>query len=284
MGGTEATVCRIAGLLGADINMEWEDGYDIAVFLRDPTSVEGIEGPKVLWMHDYHVAADVTDEIRAMVGDTPMVGVSDFHAANLKEHFGGDVRRIYNPVVATRTHPYRNRKKIIYTSSPSKGFMKTLDVFGNLLRRDRSLRLYWANPGYSKGPRVHTKYVLPLDSLPQPQVLKHVESAALLLQCNEDFPETFGLVYGEARALGTPVLTGDLGAAREVAGDESVMPLDATNSEWCDRIQAILEDPPVVDADPRFDLDTVAQEWRDFLEQTISCPTRAETQATNLRT
>jgi len=265
MGGTEATVCRIAGMLGADVNMEWEPGYDVAVFLRDPTSVVGIEGPKVLWMHDYLVADDVTDEIRDGVKDCVLVGVSDFHAANIKKHFKRPAVRIYNPVVTTSSHPYRDKKKIIFTSSPRKGFMKTLQVFGQLLTRDDSYRFYWANPGYLKGPRVHTKYVLPLDSLPQPRLLKHVESASLMLQCNEDFPETFGLVYGEARALGTPVLTTDLGAAREVAGAESVMPLHSTNTEWCDRIQEILESPPEVGPDPRFDLETVAQEWRVFL-------------------
>ena len=278
MGGSEATACRIARALGIPIHMEYEDGYDVSIVMRDPHALADVPGPKVLWMHDLMSEGDVDDAAREAVQSATVVGVSDFHKANLEEYLGVPATRIYNPVVAAKTGVWRDGRKIIYTSSPAKGLLRTLEVFGQLLQRDRRYRFYYANPGYLTGPNIQTKYVIPLNSLPHPNVLKQVESAALMLQCNVDFPETFGLVYGEARALETPVLTTDMGAAREVAGADSVMPQDATNTEWCDRIEAILNDPPKVSADPRFDLERIADEWRALLADvvntcTISTPT-----------
>ena len=46
-----------------------------------------------------------------------------------------------------------------------------------------------------------------------------VRGALCTFAPNFRIPETFGLVYAESHALGTPVLTHDCGAAAEIVGD-----------------------------------------------------------------
>ena len=65
-----------------------------------------------------------------------------------------------------------------------------------------------------------------LGPLPQAHVHQEVRSALCTFFPNFVIPETFGLVFAESHALGTPVLTVDCGAAREVLGDPAeVLPL-----------------------------------------------------------
>jgi len=107
-------------------------------------------------------------------------------------------------------------------------------------------------------------------------------------------PETFGLVFAESHALGTPVLTHDCGAALEVVGDpRQVLPLTpayrlyeaAVGSlppRWrrlparlaasAGLFDAILTHPrlarrerPRTGPDPRFRLSTVTEQWRALL-------------------
>ncbi len=113
---------------------------------------------------------------------------------------------------------------------------------------------------------------------------------------NFRIPETFGLVYAESHALGTPVLTHDFGAAAEVVGDpRQLLPvkrglplLRGGRSVRCRRaggacrrawprapglFDAYVERirdwrggaRPVVAPDPRFALDTLAAQWRELL-------------------
>ena len=108
-------------------------------------------------------------------------------------------------------------------------------------------------------------------------------------------PETFGLVYAESHALGTPVLTHDFGAAAEVVGDpRQLLPvkrayrgyegavgglpprwrrLPARLAARLGLFDAYVERVrewrsgarPVVGPDPRFALDTVTAQWRELL-------------------
>ena len=55
-----------------------------------------------------------------------------------------------------------------------------------------------------------------LGALPPAQVIEQARSALCVFMPNFLMPETFGLVFAEANAVGTPVLAHDCGAAREV--------------------------------------------------------------------
>ena len=207
------------------------------------------------------------------------------------------MRRIYNPVddaIVPDGTPV-DPAKLVFFSSPNKGLRYALDVFRALRRRMPDLRLAVGNPGYKSLAAADLQGVEWLGSLPHARVL--AESRAALCAFNPNFviPETFGLVFAEAHAVGTPVLTHDCGAAREVLGNEAELvpvslaqrayeaPLLRLGMRWrapparlADRLgifDAYIErierwragERPRVGPDARFRLSVVAAEWRNLL-------------------
>lgn len=137
-------------------------------------------------------------------------------------------RTIYNPIddqLAPDGTPV-DASKLVFFSSPNKGLDFCLDAFGALRRAMPDLRFVVANPGYKADRRVRLAGVQFLGALPQARVHAEVRGALCTFFPNFVIPETFGLVFAESHALGTPVLTVDCGAAREVlANPQEVLPL-----------------------------------------------------------
>jgi glycosyltransferase involved in cell wall biosynthesis len=207
------------------------------------------------------------------------------------------VRRIYNPVddaIAPDGTPV-DLDKLVFFSSPNKGLRFALDAFRALRRRMPDLRLCVGNPGYKSFTAAATPGVEWLGSLPHARVLAEARTALCTFSPNFVIPETFGLVFAESRAVGTPVLACDCGAAREVLGDpEQVLPvtwaqrayeapLHRLESRWralparladrlglfdrfIERISRWRDGArPRVGPDPRFRLSAIAGEWRSHL-------------------
>lgn len=186
-------------------------------------------------------------------------------------------------------------RQLVFFASPNKGLPFALDAFGALRRAMPELRLVVGNPGY----KVDAGTVLPGVQFlgPQPQALMHAQVRRSLCTFHPNFriPETFGLVYAESHALGTPVLTLDYGAAAEVVADpRQLLPVKrgyrcyeaavgALAPRWrrlparlaarAGLFDAFIERirdwrggaRPVVAPDPRFALDTLATQWRELL-------------------
>jgi glycosyltransferase involved in cell wall biosynthesis len=185
--------------------------------------------------------------------------------------------------------------QLVFFSSPNKGLAYALDAFGALRRAMPDLHLVVGNPGYKADVLAAPGGVKFLG--PQPQAVMHAQVRRSLCTFHPNFriPETFGLVYAESHALGTPVLTHDFGAAAEVVGDpRQLLPIrsayrcyegiaGALPPRWR-RLPAQLAGRlglfdayverlrewrggarPVVGPDPRFALDTVAAQWRELL-------------------
>jgi glycosyltransferase involved in cell wall biosynthesis len=204
---------------------------------------------------------------------------------------------IYNPV-ADDLQPDGSpvdERKLVFLSSPNKGLKFTLDAFRAVKKAMPDMRLVVGNPGYKAGVATRLDGVEYLG--PQPQHHIHAQARTALCTFFPNFvvPETFGLVFAESQALGTPVLTHDCGAALEVLGDPAqALPVTAAKrfyeallggcpAGWrggpasvaaalglfdiyVDRIRAWREGArPVTGPDPRFSLVTVAQRWRELL-------------------
>lgn len=180
--------------------------------------------------------------------------------------------------------------KLIFFSSPRKGLAFTLDVFQALRRRMPDLRLQVGNPGYRRGRAMQIEGVEWLGSLPHASMLTAVRTALCTFSPNFIRPETFGLVYAESKAVGTPVLTHDCGAVAEVLDDPAqIMPLTPALrlyerlagthpgrrvlarladrvglfDSYAERIAAWRAgERPRTGPDPRFRLTTVAEQWR----------------------
>jgi glycosyltransferase involved in cell wall biosynthesis len=333
MGGTEATVVRVADALGGLVvqhNRVAASGRYLpprrdtaiahVIVNRDSRAVSTVRqlypNARVhLWLHDrVRPLSKRARRIAADAGILRDLAVNVICVSDTQRHDVEAALRwmrasdrvssctIYNPVddaLQPDGSPIDDRK-LVFLSSPNKGLKFTLDAFRAVRRAMPDMRLVVGNPGYKAGDAGRIDGVEYLG--PQPQQRIHVEVRTALCTFFPNFviPETFGLVFAESRALGTPVLTHDCGAALEVLGDsEQVLPVTAAKRAYegllsglptgwrrwpartaagfglfdlyVDRVRAWRAGGrPVTGPDPRFRLSAVAQRWREVLASSIS--------------
>jgi glycosyltransferase involved in cell wall biosynthesis len=329
MGGTEATVVRVADALGALVVQHnrasasgrylpprRDPGIRHVVVTRDSRALAAARElyPNAsfhLWLHDrVHPRSRRGRRLR---GDTALlqtlpvriicVSETQRRAVEATLRWAGAGERvrtctIYNPVddaLQPDGTPV-DAGKLVFLSSPNKGLKYTLDAFRALRRRMPDLRLVIGNPGYrhaNLGPVAGVEHLGPQ---PHARMLAETRSALCTFFPNFVIPETFGLVLAESKALGTPVLTHDCGAALEVLGDpRQVLPVTPAKRLYeallggcapaCRAVPAnvagrlgLFDDylerlshwrsgaRPITGPDPRFRLSTVAARWRELLQ------------------
>lgn len=285
-GGTERSVARIAHALGAPLvthlcedQGSWP-GIKQVVCLRDPSALSHARtrapGAKLyLWCHDIAVIEFCQSLERHGGPDTTLLVVSPFHRAQVLQalSFTGyskglaGIKVIYNPIDdELRPDPAFNvdRKKLVFFSSPHKGLQRTIEVFQMLRKKDPDFRLYIANPGYLPSAETDTfENVVNLGTLPHPEVIKQVRTALCTFHMNTIFPETFGLVYAESNAVGTPFLTHALGAVQDLV-DHPYELIDCNDT--AEVVMRVLEwsrgARPKVFGDPRFRMSKIVREWQ----------------------
>ena len=323
LGGSEATTIRIAETLDALVvqhNRTEADGRYLppggyagikhVVVLRDARPIAQLRktfrhARFYLWVHDLIEAG--LKSSRPLVENAHLlcemeitiVCVSHYQRANVEASLERIPHRerirtltIYNPVddqLVPDDSPV-DPAKLIFFSSPSKGLDFTLDAFQALRRRMPDLRLQVGNPGYDHMRRVPIDGVEWLGSLPHSRILAAVRTSLCTFSANCVYPETFGLVFAESKAVGTPVLTHDIGAAAEVLADPAqVLPVTSAHrlyrrlaqlhrrhdvlirladqlglfDAYAERISAWREGQrPRTYPDQRFSLTAVAEQWR----------------------
>jgi glycosyltransferase involved in cell wall biosynthesis len=330
MGGTEATVTRIADALGAYVIQhnradayeryrppERIPGVDCVVINRDSRALATVRelypnARVFLWLHDQmrprskrgrrlaataRLLRDLSVTV-ICVSDTQRRSVeATLRWARLDERVRAFT--IYNPIddrLCPDGSPIDERK-LVFFSSPNKGLAFTLDAFRAVRRQMPDLRLVVGNPGYKVRRSAAIEGVEYLGPQPQPRMHAEVRTALCTFFPNFVIPETFGLVFAESKALGTPVLTHDCGAAAEVVGDPAqVLPLtfahrtyegilSGISPRWraapawvaarlglfdayAERIRAWRNGGrPHTEPDPRFRLATVTERWRTLLSR-----------------
>lgn len=237
-----------------------------------------------VWLHNYF-----KDEVKFRWNDYLMhrvgiICVSRTHAehtrAFLRQHplnraFGGFMGRggvlyQYNPLSEACVPPAHVKKdpyKLMSLSSPHKGLDQVIEAFRAVHAADPRMKLYVANPGYFKWDpaMLEAPGIVKLGSLPQSALMEHVKEALCVFYPQRKRSETFGLVYAEANAVGTPVLAHDFGAAREILVANNP-PLDVTHpARVVDTVRRwSSEGAPVVGPDGRFALENVAANWEAF--------------------
>lgn len=178
---------------------------------------------------------------------------------------------IYNPVddelkkEATLVDPY----KLHFCSNPMKGLKNALAAFSLIKEADERFHLSIANPSRHIKADIlkRDKSIKYLGHLSHSENISHIRSALSLFYPNNSYPETFGLVFAEALAVGTPVLTHNLGAAKELINNGDML-VD------CNRHECIVEkvllwsrgERPVVELDEKFRLSTVYKKWVTLLQ------------------
>lgn len=300
MGGTEATVIRIADALAhtnqfqvyVEQHNRTEDDLtlntkyliqgkagkaDYVVCLRDPKSVERARSrfpnAKIyLWSHDLpNQSLGHSVKLLKASGCLANITVSQYHqmqSIELLKAYGyqGEfkVLKIYNPI-EDRLIPddtVFNPDKLSFVSSPHKGLGQALQIFKNLRNFNPKFELHVTNPGYFLPDLGQIPGVIFHGPMIHADSLQHVRESLCLFYPNTVFPETFGLVMAESDAVGTPVLTHSLGASYEVL-DLPHEIVDCTKPKMV--IDRVMEwyngSRPTVRGKPKFRLSTVIKEW-----------------------
>lgn len=327
MGGSESSLARVADAVGAYVIQHNRtirsgrycppirlDGIQDVIVNRDPRAFAKAKAlyPHArlhLWLHDRIEPGSSRGRVLKSLAPTlidssvSLICVSNTQRLAVEATLGPTfaprlaMRTIYNPIadclgpVATSFDP----NKLVFFSSPNKGLAYTLDAFSQLRRKIPDLRLLVANPGYKLFNAAPIVGVTWLGALPQTDIHREVRGALCTFCPNFVLPETFGLVFAESLALGTPVLTHDCGAALEVIADSRQvlavtawqrlyertvhgLPLRIRRTParvagklgvFDDYVQTIAAwrsgQRPKVAADPRFELATIANQWRTLL-------------------
>ena len=232
-----------------------------------------------LWLHCVPGGKRKALGATATAADATVVCVSDAHRDAVRDFLDATeswarTARIHNPVddalVPDRTAV--DPDKLVFFSSPHKGLAEVLRAFGHVRAARPSARLFVADPGYWRGPTPELpEGVVPLGPLPHREVVRHVREAFAVFYPQAAFQETFGLVFAEANAVGTPVLAHPHPAAREVLGEragDGRQLVDARDSSaaaerlarWWD------EGRPSVAARPAFRTSHVVADWERLLD------------------
>lgn len=265
---------------------------DAVIVQRDPELVKWAKAEfphakVILWMSDFaeksRLVHTPVSELAAL--DVEIVGLSRWHADNLRAFFGrlGLQKRIdylYYPVDAKpQAEVAVDPNKLVFFSSPHKGIRTTLRAFLAVLEHIPSMRLFVGNPGYvDLDLDGFDNRVVPLGSLSRSQVLHHVQEALCVFHLNDVYPETFGAIHAEANAVGTPVLTFDTGANREVLSCPDDQLMMSTNVDAiARRVVAWREGGrPVVSTSPMFKPRAIAHQWISVLKGVaVNAPVQA---------
>lgn len=310
LGGTEATVVRVADALALDhlvvvaqSTREWcrtgPGGVIYAPYRHksefldhaDVDAVVVVRAHKVLprlrrrfpdaamylWMHCNPGRRLRTLARTCVDTDTTLVAVSDYHLDAMMSFFSQHdpsaarwlkAARIYNPVAPGLAPDGTawDRNKLLFLSSPHKGLEQVLDVFAMLKRRCPEVRLCVANPGYLNWRVPRTDGVIMLGKLRHEEAVSHLRDSLCLFYPQTMFEETFGLVFAEANAVGTPVIAHSHGAAPEVLVDPAQLCDGADMAQVCDRVLRWREgERPVPWPDGRFALSRVLADWERLL-------------------
>lgn len=272
---------------------------DIVVVLRKPK--HALKAAKlfpnaalVLWAHDYLSMKNRLFTRRLRAVNCSVVAVSQTHAGHTAALLGNGWLNAYkrkppyphatwpvtcipNPIdEALQTNQTAiDRNKLIFYSSPHKGLGQVLDQFQHIHQQLPSLQLNIANPGY----RALTggKFVAPeklnhpavriLGSLSRDALMHEVRSSLCVFYPQTAHPETFGLIYAEANAVGTPVLAHDFGAAPEVLSAEQLIDGRDQDKVYRRLCEWHGGDRPSVQLPNRYRLPEVVDRWNALFER-----------------
>ena len=311
LGGTEATVLRVATALGpgCDIahhqngrtRMQWSaagwlSGLDDMERADDPHVIVVINRWKVavklrkrypdlpifLWLHVYPGRHNRKMGAALKSTGVTVICVSNTHADELRTFLGPDdvpeLRVIYNPLddgLRPDDTP-RDPDRLLFASSPHKGLREVFDQFSTLREDIPNLTLAVADPGYLQwdtGPVPDG--VIFLGSVSHPALVRHMRRALCLFYPQTSFAETFGLVLAEANAVGTPTLVhAGLGANDEIIADADQLVNGNDAVQILARIQEWQRTPLHTAANPDFRLRKVAQEWTQVLHRAAAARSR----------
>jgi len=234
-----------------------------------------------LWLHTYKGYEYVFKRQGLSQTHTTIICNSDFHRKDVNRLLNKTVlakfysmftknikvNYCYNPIFKPiDKNSKRDLNKLLFFSSPNKGLKQVIESFNFINTKLPKLKLYIANPGYKTDLSIqHNENIIYLGSLPYKEMMKHVKQSLCVFYVQDSFSETFGLIYAEANALGTPVLAHDLGSAREIL-DQNNPIIDVNNyQEIIETITSWQKDFPKVTYNENFSEKNILKQWGKLL-------------------
>ncbi len=199
----------------------------------------------------------------------------------LLEYFGPAVEgrvfvipnALYTDEFATDLPTDIDHNRIVYASAWVKGIEGVIGVFDYVFRHDPDFRLTLMNPGYDNMERykglvagIKRKYRDRVEILgPRSRADFSRIVAGSLCTISARFSETFGCIFAESLALGTPVVADvHSGAVREYAGEESIVDYSAPETVLA-RLVGLRSDRVCARLPAEYHVEPVMQQWRDLL-------------------
>ena len=240
------------------------------------------EPPSYWFMHPRNQARHLRMVLALLTTDSTLVCVSAAHLANVEnfarrglihsEHRLNQVRRTYvynavavpehlrNPATRRPTNPNK-----LFFGSVWKGLDLVITAFEHVGRTLPHVELhvsFYDPPNMKRLP----SNVVNLGHLSHDEFCEHVADSFCYFYPAYRVPETFGLVFGESHAVGTPVLAHHFGAAPELLSPAEV--IDARN---LDAVANRLSDwytngRPAVAPRPEYLIADVARRWSELFD------------------
>lgn len=183
------------------------------------------------------------------------------------------IERIYNPIDdKLQVEPVEiNRDRMIFCSTANKGLTQVLQAFDAVREAIPSMQLDLAGnslevlechaPGCTQKNGIRL-----LGRIPRQELLEHVRKSLCVFYPQSNHPETFGLVFAEANAVGTPVMAHDFGSAAEILQDTAQLVNAKNHSTIINRInQWRCGERPKVSGQREFRATAVISRWHQLL-------------------
>ncbi len=236
-----------------------------------------------LWLHTYKNWEFGLKRLLPLKQSVTLIGNSATHQEHLNHCLHGGfsgklmsalgVRKIqtthaYNPIPRFWTElktQNKNPNQLMFISAPNKGLSQVLDHFKTIKERMPETKLLVANPGYREDQQADIEGVEWLGALPQKELLTKVAESLCVLYPQTTFAETFGLIYAEANAVGTPVLAHDIGSAREILHPENDLVNGHDTEAIFKKLTQWQTQYPDVAYSEVFDDAAIAEQWQSIL-------------------
>jgi hypothetical protein len=234
-----------------------------------------------IWSHDF---LQVNDNLfgklsKSYINDyidknnIGVIAVSNFHKNNIKSLLPNvNVTIIYNALFPEILYKHndilRDKNKIIFASSWSKGLDKILKIGTEYYKLNKDFKLILIKPNYCSLKLDEKKYPF-IEKLgcikDKKEYCKLIQGCLCVLTTS--FSETFGCVFAEALHLGVPVI----GDTTIPSGFLEIIPREYTckfgNTRDVIRIiEQLRDNRPCVNLDNKFYINSVSKEWITLLE------------------
>lgn len=304
LGGTEATVIRVAEALAAmhltvavvqtrcaffepvmgqhcffihGDTLTTEDSCDHYIQIRRNTNPQLFpKSKKYLWMHDLAVADKGFTTKDLVDNGIKVIAVSRWHRKNIQSFltdYNETISYIYNPVPDTiyGQQPKYDKNLLVWTSSPHKGLGKALELFRKIREQQPSMKLIVYNPGYLQvdHARIAQESQVYFAGTERCTNVWDTVSKALAVFYPTQWDETFGMIGSEANALGTPVASYTRGALKEVLTEEQLVEKDDEEEIIKKVLKWNKEGKLLIQGKDEFRLSKVIPEWLKLLDYSL---------------